>query len=86
MVLLIDAGNTRLKWAWLTGSQLSEQQAAVHRGVKRGEWTTALFDPARKPSRILICNVYVLCRSQNASTDAGALRKPLAFFRSGLSG
>jgi type III pantothenate kinase len=57
MVLLIDAGNTRLKWAWLTGSRLSEQQAAVHRGVKRGEWTAALFDPARKPSRILICNV-----------------------------
>ncbi len=57
MILLIDVGNTRLKWAWLKGSRLSDQEAAVHRGVRRGEWTAALFDPAREASRVLICNV-----------------------------
>ena len=57
MILLIDVGNTRLKWAWLKGSRLSEQRAAVHRGVKRGEWTAALFDPTHEASQVLICNV-----------------------------
>jgi type III pantothenate kinase len=57
MFLLIDAGNTRLKWAWLKGSRLSELQAAVHRGARRGEWMAALFDPAQQASRVLICNV-----------------------------
>jgi type III pantothenate kinase len=57
MILLIDVGNTRLKWAWLKGSRLSEQQAAVHRGVRRGKWAAALFDPDNAASRVLICNV-----------------------------
>ena len=57
MILLIDVGNTRIKWAWLKGSRISAQQAAVHRGIKRAEWTAALFDPAHQASRVLICNV-----------------------------
>ena len=57
MILVIDVGNTRLKWAWLTTTGLSEQQAVVHRDTKPALWTAALFDPAQKPDRVLVSNV-----------------------------
>ncbi|HUX73146.1 MAG TPA: type III pantothenate kinase [Steroidobacteraceae bacterium] len=57
MILLIDVGNTRLKWAWLTSAGLSHQQAIVHRGAKPKFWTTALFEAAQKPERVLLANV-----------------------------
>jgi pantothenate kinase type III len=38
MILVIDVGNTRLKWAWLTSTGLSDQQAVVHRDAKPGIW------------------------------------------------
>jgi type III pantothenate kinase len=57
MILVIDVGNTRLKWAWLTSTGLSDQQAVVHRDAKAGIWTTALFDSGQKPSRVLVSNV-----------------------------
>ena len=57
MILVIDVGNTRLKWAWLTSTGLSDQQAVVHRDAKPGLWTAALFDSGQKPRRVLISNV-----------------------------
>jgi type III pantothenate kinase len=57
MILVIDVGNTRLKWAWLTNTGLSDQQAVVHRDAKTGMWTTALFDSPQRPSRVLVSNV-----------------------------
>src|SRR5580700_11675754 len=57
MILVIDVGNTRLKWAWLTSTGLSDQQAVVHRDAKPGIWTTALFQSGQKPSRVLVSNV-----------------------------
>lgn len=57
MILVIDVGNTRLKWAWLTSAGLSDQQAIVHRGAKPKLWTAALFDTTQKPERVLIANV-----------------------------
>jgi type III pantothenate kinase len=57
MILVIDVGNTRLKWAWLTNTGLSDQQAVVHRDAKPGIWTTALFESGQKPSRVLVSNV-----------------------------
>jgi type III pantothenate kinase len=57
MILVIDVGNTRLKWAWLTSTGLSDQQAVVHRDSKPGMWTAALFRSGQKPSRILVSNV-----------------------------
>jgi type III pantothenate kinase len=57
MILVIDVGNTRLKWAWLTSTGLSDQQAVVHRDAKPGMWTTALFDSGPRPSRVLVSNV-----------------------------
>src|SRR3984957_14632873 len=57
MILVIDVGNTRLKWAWLTSTGLSDQQAVVHRDSKPGIWTTALFESGQKPLRVLVSNV-----------------------------
>jgi type III pantothenate kinase len=57
MILVIDVGNTRLKWAWLTSTGLSDQQAIVHRDAKPGIWTAALFESGQKPTRVLVSNV-----------------------------
>ena len=57
MILVIDVGNTRLKWAWLTSTGLSDQQAVVHRDAKPGIWTTALFESGQRPNRVLVANV-----------------------------
>jgi len=57
MILVIDVGNTRLKWAWLTSTGLSDQQAIVHRDAKPGIWTSALFESGQKPQRVLVANV-----------------------------
>ena len=57
MILVIDVGNTRLKWAWLSSTGLSDQQAVVHRDAKPGIWTAALFESGMKPSRVLVSNV-----------------------------
>src|SRR5277367_5192525 len=57
MILVIDVGNTRLKWAWLSSTGLSDQQAIVHRDAKPGIWTAALFESGQKPQRVLVSNV-----------------------------
>jgi type III pantothenate kinase len=57
MILLIDVGNTRLKWAWHDGAGLSEQQAVVHRNHASEQWTVPLFGPTQEASRVLVCNV-----------------------------
>lgn len=57
MILVIDVGNTRLKWAWLTSTGLSDQRAVVHRNVEPDIWTAAVFDLAQKPQRVLVSNV-----------------------------
>jgi len=57
MILVIDVGNTRVKWAWLTSTGLSDQQAVVHRDSKPGIWTAALFETHQRPSRVLVSNV-----------------------------
>ena len=56
-ILVMDVGNTRLKWAWLTSTGLSDQQAIVHRDAKPAIWTAAIFDAGQKPTRVLISNV-----------------------------
>jgi type III pantothenate kinase len=57
MILVIDVGNTRLKWAWLTSTGLSDQQAVVHRDAKPGIWTSAVFESGQHPRRVLVSNV-----------------------------
>jgi type III pantothenate kinase len=57
MILVVDVGNTRLKWAWLTSTGLSDQQAVVHRNATSDLWTAILFDASLRPKRVLVSNV-----------------------------
>jgi type III pantothenate kinase len=44
MMLLVDIGNTRVKWATAVADRLSPQQAAAHAGWTSADWRRALFD------------------------------------------
>jgi type III pantothenate kinase len=55
-VLLVDAGNTRIKWARLNGTRLSKRQAAVHSGWGPAEYTRRLFR-STLPERVLVSSV-----------------------------
>jgi type III pantothenate kinase len=57
MILLLDVGNTRLKWGWLAEGAPSARGAILHRGREATEWLAELpaADPA--PERILAANV-----------------------------
>jgi type III pantothenate kinase len=54
--LLVDIGNSRVKWARLENDVLGEQRAAAHAGWSAGEWRAALFDGARV-DRVLAASV-----------------------------
>ena len=55
-MLLIDIGNTRIKWAALSGDEIKPQQAVAH-----AQWTSAecesAFSSLAHPDRILVSNV-----------------------------
>jgi type III pantothenate kinase len=55
-VLLIDVGNTRIKWARLDGRRLSKQRAAVHSHWDSADYTRRLFRSAR-PQGVLVSSV-----------------------------
>ena len=56
MILLLDIGNTRIKWARLEGGRLGSQQAHVHLEADLGPVLERVFDgPA--PERVLVSNV-----------------------------
>jgi type III pantothenate kinase len=44
MMLLVDIGNTRVKWATAAAGELTSQQAAAHAGWTAADWQRALFD------------------------------------------
>ena len=61
MTLLIDLGNTRLKWAALKADgTLSVQRAAVHRGWKSPDFVQALAKPLRRKRAVWIVSVAAL--------------------------
>jgi type III pantothenate kinase len=47
MILLVDVGNTRVKWATLADGQQSPQRAAVHAQWSAADWQRELFGGAR---------------------------------------
>lgn len=56
MILLLDAGNTRLKWAPLVDGRPGPADAAMHRDVPASDWQRALSALGR-PARVLVSNV-----------------------------
>jgi len=57
MMLLVDIGNTRAKWATLEGGRLSRCGAVLHRGVPSGDWVQGIDAAGRQFARILVSNV-----------------------------
>jgi type III pantothenate kinase len=56
MILLVDIGNTRVKWATQAGGQLSAQRAAGHAQWSAADWQRALFD-GPPVERVLVATV-----------------------------
>lgn len=56
-VLLVDIGNTRIKWAMLIDGDLSPQQALAHRGEDAAGVVARMIVACEKPARILVSNV-----------------------------
>jgi len=56
-VLLVDIGNTRIKWARLDGGRLGTARAAAHSAWRAGEYARRLFGAGRPLERMLIASV-----------------------------
>lgn len=57
MMLLVDIGNTRVKWAMLDGAELRAQSAAAHAGWDREQLVAAMLDRCPEPDRVIVGNV-----------------------------
>jgi type III pantothenate kinase len=57
-LLLVDIGNTRIKWARLADGRMGEQQAAGHAGWKADEYARHLFSRLQSPGdRVVVSSV-----------------------------
>lgn len=82
MTLLVDIGNTRVKWARLGADGLGEQSAAEYAGWSVADWRAALFagDPVAQ-----VVAASVAGESVDAALDAAsrlATGRPVRFVRS----
>lgn len=57
MKLLIDVGNTRIKWVWQQAGWMGEMNAVVHRGHDFAAVLVESLRAAIKPTRIVVANV-----------------------------
>jgi len=63
MILLLDVGNTRLKWAWLENGHAGAARAVQHHGAPAAwqseleTWQAELEAEGRSPDRIMVANV-----------------------------
>jgi type III pantothenate kinase len=55
LILLIDVGNSRVKWATLAGQSPGPQRALEYRGWSDADWSRELF--ATSPARVVACSV-----------------------------
>ena len=57
MILLIDAGNTWMKWTCLAEGRLGPVGSCVHYGVNPAEWQRELAAAVDRPARVVVANV-----------------------------
>ncbi len=57
MILLVDIGNTRIKWARLDGGVLGRCHAAAHHGWRAADHARHLFGSRPRPRRMLVASV-----------------------------
>jgi type III pantothenate kinase len=55
--LLLDIGNTRIKWAVQTDQGLDEQQALAHADLSAAQLGTQVFAPSGQIAQLLVSNV-----------------------------
>jgi type III pantothenate kinase len=73
MILLLDIGNTCIKWAQLLDGRLTPQQSLVHRDVEPQVWMKELFRERFRPSRLLVANVAGSQMQQRIAQEARRL-------------
>jgi len=56
-VLLVDVGNTRIKWAHLRGVRLGKSQAAVHSAWSTTTYARRLFGQGAPPTQLWVTSV-----------------------------
>ncbi|HEV2286092.1 MAG TPA: type III pantothenate kinase, partial [Steroidobacteraceae bacterium] len=56
-VLLVDAGNTRIKWARLDGNRPARGKAAVHHAWRPADFASRLLRPARGIDGMIVASV-----------------------------
>lgn len=56
-VLLVDIGNSRVKWAWLAGERLGKTQAADYSGWRAADFARRVVGARRNVERILVASV-----------------------------
>ena len=56
-VLVVDIGNTRIKWARLSGEHLERQRALEHSGLARQDYQRRILRGPRGLSRIIVASV-----------------------------
>jgi type III pantothenate kinase len=57
VILLVDVGNTRIKWARFDGGRLGRCHAFVHRGRRAPDFARRLLGSGSRPRRLLISSV-----------------------------
>jgi type III pantothenate kinase len=57
MTLLIDLGNTRIKWARFEHGRLSSGRAAEYSGWRAADYARRVLNSARAPARVLVSSV-----------------------------
>jgi type III pantothenate kinase len=55
--LLVDIGNSRIKWAWLEGGRLGKAHAADYSGWRARDFARRVIGTRRDIERILVANV-----------------------------
>src|SRR5258708_2677569 len=56
-VLLVDIGNTRIKWARFDGVRLGTARAAAHSAWRSGDYARRLFGAARPLECVVVASV-----------------------------
>jgi type III pantothenate kinase len=56
MILLLDVGNTRVKWAWLEYLEIAPAGAIAHDATRRS-WQREIEADGHRPSRIVVASV-----------------------------
>jgi type III pantothenate kinase len=79
-VLLIDIGNTRIKWARFDGKRLGRQRAAVHSGWGGEDYARRVIGSGRGLERILVVSVAGTRVDRSLTLAARRARAPVPEF------